>query len=190
MRRPLDLIKGFVGHPTHFPLTDASIGAYTVGVVMLVLGALGVEERQMAHGGLLALSGGLLLAAPTAITGLLDWLDLDKGTPARTLATVHLFTMVSATVVFAVAWLLQRPGYVHGTVKPGGWIAAVVAELLLAAGGYLGGTIVFVYGHRVLGRPQTGLRSALVPGAAPPSDRPGADGRISSTESPTLDRPR
>jgi hypothetical protein len=45
-------VKGFPGHPSHPPLTDASIGAYTVGVAMLVLGALGVEEEQMAHGSL------------------------------------------------------------------------------------------------------------------------------------------
>jgi hypothetical protein len=60
--------------PGHPPLTDASIGAYTAGVVMLVLGALGVEEKQMAHGALLAISVGLALALPTALTGLLDWL--------------------------------------------------------------------------------------------------------------------
>jgi uncharacterized membrane protein len=190
VRQVIGLLKGFPGHPSHPPLTDASIGAYTVGVAMLVLGALGVEEKQMAHGGLLALSGGLLLAAPTAVTGLLDWLDLDRGSPARTLATVHLFTMVSATVVFAAAWLLQRPGYVHGTVKPGGWIVAVIGELLLAAGGYLGGTIVFVYGHRVVGRPQTSLQRALLPSAAPTSDRPGPDERITSTEGPSLHRRR
>jgi uncharacterized membrane protein len=165
VRRLLDLAKGFPGHPSHPPLTDASIGAYTVGVFMLVLGALGIEEKQMAHGGLLAISGGLILAAPTAITGLLDWLDLAKGTPARNLATVHLLTMVWATVAFAVAWLLQRPGYLHGIVKPGGWIAAVAGELLLAAGGYIGGTIVFVYGHRVINRPQSSLAQALIPSA-------------------------
>jgi hypothetical protein len=34
------------GKPFHPPLTDASIGAYTGGVVMLVLGALGVEESR------------------------------------------------------------------------------------------------------------------------------------------------
>jgi hypothetical protein len=57
----------------HPPLTDASIGAYTFGVAMLVLGALGVEEEQMAHGALLlAIGGGLGLALPTALTGLLD----------------------------------------------------------------------------------------------------------------------
>ena len=34
------------GKPLHPPLTDASIGAYTAGVAMLVMGALGVEEEQ------------------------------------------------------------------------------------------------------------------------------------------------
>src|SRR5919202_3454822 len=115
--RPLDLIRGLPGKPSHPPLTDASIGAYTVGVAMLVAGKLGLEEQQMAHGALLAISGGLALAAPTAITGLLDWLQLPKGTQRRTTATIHLFTMVTATLVFAGAWLAQRPGYNHGKVE-------------------------------------------------------------------------
>ncbi len=53
------MIKGWAGKPSHPPLTDVSIGAYTAGVAMLILGALGVEEEQMAHGALLAISGGL-----------------------------------------------------------------------------------------------------------------------------------
>ena len=177
MRRLLALLKGFPGHPSHPPLTDASIGAYTVGTAMLVLGALGVETREMAHGALLALSGGLLLAVPTALTGLLDWLDLSPGSPARATATVHLLVMVSATAAFAVAWLLQRPGYLDGTVRTGGWIVAVVAEVLLAAGGYLGGTIVFVYGHRVTGERERPMREALRPAAGhetADADAPGA----------------
>lgn len=72
------LVKGAPGKPLHPPLTDASIGAYSAGVAMLVFGALGVEEEQMAHGSLLAISFALLAAPPTAITGLLDWLDLPK----------------------------------------------------------------------------------------------------------------
>ena len=32
------LIKGFAGKPSHAPLTDVSIGAYTVGVAMLIAG--------------------------------------------------------------------------------------------------------------------------------------------------------
>src|SRR5882724_618859 len=86
----VQLIKGWPGKPSHPPLTDASIGAYTVGVAMLVLGALGVEEEQMAHGSLLAIGGGLVLALPTALTGFLDWLDIAPGTPRKTIATTHL----------------------------------------------------------------------------------------------------
>ncbi|HKH23259.1 MAG TPA: DUF2231 domain-containing protein, partial [Solirubrobacterales bacterium] len=98
---PLSLLKGWPGKPSHPPLTDASIGAYTVGVAMLVAGSLGLQEEQMAHGALLAIGGGLALAPATALTGLLDWLGMEKGTPWRRIATIHLLTMVSATVLFA-----------------------------------------------------------------------------------------
>ena len=159
-----NLIKGLPGKPSHPPLTDASIGAYTVGSVMLVLGAAGVEERQMAHGSLLAISGGLLLAAPTAITGLLDWLDLPKDTPARKVATLHLFTMVSATVLFALTWLVHLDGYRDGQVANSAVVLGVVALVVLAAGGYMGGTLAFVYGVRVLKRTDAPIGDALVPG--------------------------
>jgi uncharacterized membrane protein len=162
----LRLIKGWPGKPSHPPLTDASIGAYTVGAAMLVAGKLGLQTPQMAVGALIAISGGLLLAAPTALTGLLDWLDLPKGTPVRTVATVHLIVMVSATVLFALAWLTQRPGYNHGEVRTSALILGLIAELTLTVGGYLGGTIVFVYGKRVLGRESTPVADALVPGRA------------------------
>ena len=46
MANPLmSLIRGFPGKPSHPPLTDVAIGAYRVGVAMLVAGALGLEEE-------------------------------------------------------------------------------------------------------------------------------------------------
>src|SRR5256714_1065534 len=134
MARLIDLIRGWAGKPSHPPLTDASIGAYTVGVAMLLAGKLGLQDRQMAYGSLIAISFGLLLAAPTALTGLLDWLKLEKGTPRRTTATVHLVTMVTATLVFAGAWLAQRPGYDHGKIETLGLALGLAAEALLALG--------------------------------------------------------
>jgi uncharacterized membrane protein len=130
-------------------LTDASIGAYTVGVAMLVLGALGIEEEPMAHGALLAIGGGLAMAAPTALTGLLDWLDIPKATPVRTTATVHLLTMVTATVLFAVSFLAQLDGYDEGRVETLALVVGLAAQAVLTLGGYIGGSIVFVYGVRV-----------------------------------------
>ena len=151
------------GKPFHPPLTDVSIGAYTAGAAMLVLGALSVEEEQMAHGALLAISVGLLVAAPTALTGLLDWLDIPKGTPARTIATAHLVLMVAATVLFALTWLAQLDGYKDDQVRGLAVALGLVAFALLAAGGNLGGANVFVYGIRVLKAEDTPPREALNP---------------------------
>jgi len=164
MSSVLGLLKGWAGKPPHPPLTDASIGAYTVGVVMLVLGALGVEEEQMAHGSLLAISGGLVLAVPTALTGFLDWLDIQPGTPRKTIATTHLLVMVTATLVFAGTWLAQLDGYEHDKVKTLAWILGLVAEALLTVGGYLGGTLVFIFGVRVLKHEDATVIQAVVPG--------------------------
>jgi uncharacterized membrane protein len=72
--------------------------------------------------------------------------------------------MLTATVVFAGAFVGQLDGYGHGQVETLGLVFGVVAEALLAAGGYIGGTIVFVYGNRVLKREDTPVRDALVPG--------------------------
>jgi uncharacterized membrane protein len=171
MRNPTDLIKGSPGKPLHPPLTDASIGAYTVGVAMLVAGALGFEEEQMAHGSLIAISFGLILAAPTAITGLLDWLDLRQGSPARSTATIHLLVMVTATVLFAVTWLLQRPGYNDDEVRAVALVVGLISQGVLTVGGNIGGANVFVYGIRVLKRPETPVAKALNPLGVREEDR-------------------
>jgi uncharacterized membrane protein len=159
----LDLLRRFAGRPLHPPLTDASIGAYTVGVAMLVLGALDVETEQMAHGSLLAISGGLALALPTALTGLLDWLDIPKGMPARTVATIHLWVMVSATVLFALTWLAQLGGYKDDEVRGLAVALGLAAFAALVGGGNIGGANVFVYGIRVLKAEETPPREALNP---------------------------
>ena len=167
MANPLmSLVRGFPGKPSHPPLTDVAVGAYTAGVAMLVAGVFGLEEEQMAHGALLAIGVGLAVSLPTAVTGLLDWWQIEKGTPRRTVATVHLIAMLLATAAFAVTFVTHLDGYDDGTVEGFVAVLGLIAEGLLTAGGYLGGTLVFVYGVRVLGRRETPLADALIPGRA------------------------
>jgi uncharacterized membrane protein len=175
-------VKGYPGHPSHPPLTDVSIGAYTLAVALLVLGALGFEEPAMAQGALLALSAGLLLALPTVLTGLLDWRDLPSGTPKRRLANLHLGTMLAATAVFALSWFPGRAGYQDGHVHAAALILGLAGEALLLAGGYLGGALVYVHGHRVLSQPQAPLGEALRPGRLGPRPRPAYSAPIGSRQ--------
>jgi uncharacterized membrane protein len=165
-------LKGFPGHPSHPPLAGVSIGAYTIAVALLVLGALGLEEPAMAQGALLAVSAGLVLAPPTMLTGLLDWRELPPRTPRRTLANLHLGTMLAATVAFALSWFPARAGYQAGRVHAAALILALAGEALLVVGGYLGGTLVYVHGHRVLAQPQTPVGEALRPGRVSPRPQP------------------
>ena len=160
----ITLLKGFAGKPSHPPLTDVSIGAYTVGVAMLVAGAAGLEQQAMAQGALLAISGGLIVAIPTALTGLLDYLDLPERTPARTLATYHLFIMLAATVLFVATWAAaQRPGYLEGEITTLGLILGLAAFAVLVVGGMLGGALAYVYGVRVVNQ-DVPVADALIPG--------------------------
>jgi hypothetical protein len=81
-------------------------------------------------------------------------------------ATIHLFTMVAATVVFALTWVAHLDGYEDGRVTGLAVALGLFGLALLAAGGYLGGALAFVYGVRVLKRPETKVTDALIPGRA------------------------
>ncbi len=120
---------------------------------------------------------------PTAFTGLLDWWQIPKGTPARTAATLHLVVMVLATLLFALTFALQLDGYRSDEVTTAAWIAGLGALALLAAGGYMGGTLVFVYRVRVLGRTDTPVREAMVP-------RPEREQQAAEPAAPTGERAR
>jgi hypothetical protein len=50
-------------------------------------------------------------------------------------------------------------------------VLGLIAEATLAAGGFIGGTIVFVYGNRVL-RPDAPIGDALIPGRSEPEEVP------------------
>jgi uncharacterized membrane protein len=149
--RPAELLlHGSPGHPLHPPLTDATIGMLVLASGLAVLGAAGAIGAPAGQACWLALIGGLGLAVPTAATGFADWLRLEWGSARWRTATLHLTAMVSAVVLFAVAAWLQHRGYQRGEVTAGGLVFSIVGFVALTAGGWLGGTIVFVHGVRVL----------------------------------------
>jgi uncharacterized membrane protein len=146
------LLHGLPGHPLHPPLTDATIGMFVLATALAVIGSAGAIEEAAGKGCWLALIGGLAVAVLAAATGFADWLQLEWGSPPWRTATLHLTAMLTAVTLFAVAAWLQHRGYERGDVTTGGLVFSVLGLIALTTGGWLGGSIVFVHGIRVVDR--------------------------------------
>lgn len=157
------LLHGPPGHPIHPPLTDFTIGAYSFATVAGVLSALGVAEEGFAHGWWLALIVGLITSSVTALTGLLEWTKISSGTPLKRTATAHGLSNVGATLFFALAAIFGHDSYVEAAVDAGPLLLTLAGFVLLTLGGWLGGTIVFGYGMRVLELQEEPARQASSP---------------------------
>jgi uncharacterized membrane protein len=144
-------------------LTDATIGMYTFAAAMSLLSWLEVAEESTTTAWWLALIAGLVVSAPTALTGFLDWLDISRVTPLWRTATLHLVVMLSATIIFAIAAGAGHADYVDGTIGGGSLVLTLAGFGVLTLGGWLGGAIVFVHGMRVLSLVEEPTRRAVAP---------------------------
>jgi uncharacterized membrane protein len=165
------LVKGLPGHPLHPPLTDATIGTYTAASVLGVLSVAGVSDRNTATAWWLALVVGLVVTVPTALSGLADWLGIEWGSPLWRTATTHLFAMVTATVFFLLAAIFGHGGYVDHSVTTGSLVLTLLGFGTLTLGGWLGGTVVYVHGMRVLNLVAEPTRRAVAPVATPEKEQ-------------------
>jgi nitrite reductase/ring-hydroxylating ferredoxin subunit/uncharacterized membrane protein len=139
--RPLGPIKDFLhgrwlGHPLHSAATDLPIGALTLVIVLDLLG-----QRAAAD---IALVVGILLMLASAVTGATDYVDTD-GT-ARMRATVHSTLMVVALVVYLVSLALRAGDPADRTVPV---VLSIVGYVVLTAGAYVGGDVVYALGNMV-----------------------------------------
>jgi nitrite reductase/ring-hydroxylating ferredoxin subunit len=131
------LLNGtWLGHPLHAVLTDAPIGALFLVVVLDLLGQpIGAD---------VALVFGVLAMLGSALAGLADYSVTDG--KARTRATVHAMLMVVALVVYLVSLWLRAGSPADRTVP----IAlSIVGFLVLAAGAFVGGDVVYLLGNMV-----------------------------------------
>jgi uncharacterized membrane protein len=157
------LWRGLPGHPIHPPLTDATIGTYTFATAAGFAQVTGITQHAGAYGWWIALIFGLIVTVPTALTGFLEWLKITWGSELWKTASTHLLAMVTATVFFALAAIFGHAQYTHGNVSGGAYALTVIGFGFLTLGGWLGGTIVFVYGMRVLGLPKEPAGRAMSP---------------------------
>jgi uncharacterized membrane protein len=164
------LYRGTPGHPLHPPLTDATIGTYAFATVAAVMSKVGIAESEAAQGWAVALIVGLVFSAPTAITGFLDWLQIERGTPLWRTATAHMLAMLAATAFFLISIGAGYSDGIDGVLGDGAFILTLVGFFLLTVGGWLGGTVVFTYGMRVLNLVEEPASRATSPAPQPEAE--------------------
>jgi uncharacterized membrane protein len=158
------LVRGLPGHPTHPPLTDATIGSYTFATIAAILSALGVAEDPTARAWWLALVVALCWTTITALTGFADWLKIPRGTPMWRTATFHALVNLTAGAIFLIAAIVGHDdGWRNGEVTTVPFVLTMLGFLALTLGGWLGGTITYVHGMRVLELPDEPAAKASAP---------------------------
>ena len=145
------VIKGPPGHPLHPPLTHAAIGSYTAATGMALASVTGLSKHAAAYGWWLALLIGVIFSAAAALTGVVEWIGLTPRSPRWWTATYHMVVMAAGTACFVVATIHGHPGYKRDIVDSLPAALTFVGFGLLVVGGWLGGSLVFAQGMRVLG---------------------------------------
>ena len=133
-----DFLNGrWLGHPIHAVLTDGPIGILFLVIVFDVL-----DFPDVA---VITLIVGILAMLAAAVVGFADYSDTDG--KARDRATLHSSLMILALVGYVVSLVLRlQSGQVASTAAI---VLSVVSFLVLAAGAFVGGDVVYVLGNMV-----------------------------------------
>jgi uncharacterized membrane protein len=121
MRRPLRLLRGGSGHPSHPPLTSATVGAFVTPSVLGLASVAALAPERTAVGWWLALIVGLVLTVPTMATGMLDEqefmsaFECDEPSRDRFECFHRVLLCVAGTRVVAAR---ARPSKITSTTEP------------------------------------------------------------------------
>ena len=136
--RPIkDLLNGrWLGHPLHAATTDLPIGLLLGAVILDLVGQGGAAD--------IVLVATIVTMLLSAVSGLADYSD-TSGT-ALTRATLHSTLMVVALVLLVISAVIRAGDPVDRTVPVA---LSVVGFLIVTAGAFVGGDVVYVFGNMV-----------------------------------------
>src|SRR5262245_52476660 len=137
MRPIRDFLNGrWLGHPLHSAATDIPIGMLLGVVVLDIIGQPTAAD--------VLLAGTILFMLAAAGTGLADYSETEGA--ALTRATIHATLMVIALLVLIVSLVLRAGAPTDRTVP----IAlSIIGFLIVSAGAYIGGDVVYLLGNMV-----------------------------------------
>jgi nitrite reductase/ring-hydroxylating ferredoxin subunit/uncharacterized membrane protein len=141
--RPLKLLLNgsWLGHPLHPLLTDIPVGAWTLAILMDIVGMI-FHLPQLGIASSIAVALGIAGALAAAAAGLMDWMDIDPA--EKSVGAVHGIVNTVATLFFVGSLLMRwRDGW---ELNWASLAIALVGYVLVSGGAYLGGGMVFHMG--------------------------------------------
>lgn len=141
--RPLKtLLNGtWLEHPLHPVLTDIPVGAWTLAILLDLI-ALIFGTPNLGVASAIAVGLGIVGALAAVATGLMDWMDVDP--PELAVGMTHALINILATILFIVSFVIRWAG--DWNITLGAFIPAVIGYLVVSAGAYIGGSLVFRQG--------------------------------------------
>jgi len=133
------------GHPLHPALVHFPIGLWLAAVLWDVVG-LWRAEPLWAEMSYWCLALGLVAALPVIATGMIEFFALRSDHPAINTATAHMMAMAGAAALFGTSWVLRAKAGIATAPTSLALSLSLVAAVVLAVGGWLGGTLVYRYG--------------------------------------------
>ncbi len=135
----------FLVHPLHPLLVHIPIGLWFASLVSDIVS---MASGTPANGNLFAqfsfysIALGIIVAVPTAITGLAEFVDLPR-TPVRKIGLTHMILNVVAVVGYLIEFIVRDRS--QNAVTGGQLIGNIILIGVLSVSGYLGGKMVFEY---------------------------------------------
>ncbi|MDP8931069.1 MAG: DUF2231 domain-containing protein [Actinomycetota bacterium] len=148
-KRPLTFVAGPYGHPFHPLLVTIPIGAWVASLVFDLASRWAAEPEVFVKASFWLIGIGILGALVAAGFGLLDLLTIPRGTRTFTTGLAHMALNLIVVALYTVGFVLRRGQLEQDRVALSSLALSIVALALLAASGWLGGTLTYRYGVRV-----------------------------------------
>lgn len=148
-KRPTTILAGPYGHPFHAMVIPVPIGAWVASLLFDLASYLAPEPTAFVRGSYWLIVLGVVTALAAALFGALDLVRIPLGTKTFRVAVVHMTLNLTVVALYAVGLALRHGQLDQAPVQPWPLALSILAIVLLAVSGWLGGELSYRYGVRV-----------------------------------------
>jgi uncharacterized membrane protein len=150
-KEPASKIAGPYGHPFHPLAVTIPIGTWVASLILDIASKASDDPNPYVVSARWLIGIGIVGAIVAAIFGLMDLAGIPDGTPTKRIGFTHMTINLLVTAAFIVSWFIRGNGGIEadGSTSTELLVLSVIALLVLAVSGWLGGMMAYRYGVRV-----------------------------------------